>query len=57
MRLGSFEGSRVGRRVFFNELRRSIRVFKLVGIRLMPARFDVGKLLLALKILVLWLKG
>ena len=55
-RLGRFQRRGVGRGILFDQLRRGRRPFEFVGIRLMPASFDLGKLLLTLKILVLRLK-
>ena len=55
-RFGGFECRGVGRGIFFNQFRRRCRPIELVGIRLVPASFNVGKLLLALEILVLRLK-
>jgi hypothetical protein len=51
-----FERCGVGRRIFVNKFRRSRGPIELVGIRLMAASFDLGKLLLALKILILRLE-
>ena len=51
-RLGGFERGCVGRAIFLDQLRRALPSIKLVRIGLVPARLDLGKLLLALKILV-----
>ena len=54
--LGRLQGRGVGRSILFDELGGRSGPIKLVRIRFMAASFDVGKLLLALEILVLWLK-
>ena len=55
-RLCGFQRCGVGRGIFFNKFRRGRGPIELVGIRVMAASFDIGKLLLALKILVLRLE-
>src|ERR1700687_4631049 len=53
---GGFERRCVSRRILFNELRRGRCPVEAMRVCVMAASFDLGKLLLALKILVLWLK-
>jgi hypothetical protein len=55
-RFRGFEGRCVRRRILFNEFSRSCRPIEFVRVGVMAACFYLGKLLLALKILVLWLK-
>jgi hypothetical protein len=51
-----FECRGVGGREFLNEFRWRCRPIEFMWITLVPESFDVRKLLLALEILVLWLK-
>lgn len=55
-RLGGFQRGSVSLAVFFQELGRGCRPIKPVGIGVMPARLDLGKLFLALEELVDWFK-
>ena len=54
--LGRFKSRSVGRGILFDQLGGGSGPFKLVRICFVTASFDVGKLLLTLEILVLWLK-
>ena len=53
---GGFERRCVSRRILFNELRRGRCPVEAMRVCVMAASFDLGKLFLALKILVLRLK-
>jgi hypothetical protein len=55
-RLGGFERCRIDRCIFFNKFGCGCRPIEPVGVRLMAAGFNFGKLLLALEILILRLK-
>jgi len=55
-RLGRFERGCVGIPVLLEQLRRRCRPIEFVRIRFVPARLDLGKLFLALKKLVDWVK-
>src|ERR1700676_1090532 len=54
--LSRFERSCVSRRILFNELRRGRCPVEAMRVCVMAASFDLGKLFMALKILVLRLK-
>lgn len=55
-RLGGFERGRVGLPVLLKKLGRRSRRVEFMGIRVVPARFDLGKLFLTLKKLIDWFK-
>jgi hypothetical protein len=54
--LGGFELGCVGIPVLLEKLRRGCRPIEFVRIRFVPPRLDLGKLFLALKKLVDWIK-